>query len=321
MSLRLRVKRAYQIPTKAAKRGLSRLLSRLTPAPPPGPLICAGMVRNERDIIDVWIAHLLALFDRIIVIDHLSDDGTRERLHELAARHPTLEVRHYDEPPKAQGRLMTELLQEVAARHSSGWMFLMDVDEFLMVPSRESLIATLAEHHLARTVRSTWAEVYPVEPEATTHAATRLRGWTTQPSVNCKVAVNLTHATLDLQISFGNHNAWFSRRSFPGNVDVLHLLHLPIRSEAQFRAKLIQRHATSQDAFAGWDFGRLEDLKERNTQLLAELRQMVYNYGCQDRGKLSAVRPPPETIDATLGDLVPLHPEAEAPQPPTRRTE
>ncbi|MCC5984577.1 MAG: glycosyltransferase family 2 protein [Rhodobacteraceae bacterium] len=266
------------------------------------------MVRNERDIIDVWVAHLLALFDRIIIIDHLSTDGTREELHRIAERHPSLDVRHYNEPPHAQGRLMTELLQEVSAMHRSGWMFFIDADEFLMVPSRAGLDTTLAEHHRAQTVRSTWAEVYPVDPGVTTHAATRLRGWHSQPSVNCKVAVNLSHVTPDVQISFGNHNAWFPRRSFPGNVDALHLLHLPIRSAPQFLSKVIQRHATIEHAFAGWDFGSLDALDEESTQLMDDLRRRVYNYGCQDRGKISTVPPPPETIDAPLGELVPLHP-------------
>jgi len=42
------------------------------------------MVRNEMDILDIWIAHLCSIFDHVIIYDHLSTDGTRERLHELA---------------------------------------------------------------------------------------------------------------------------------------------------------------------------------------------------------------------------------------------
>lgn len=238
MSLRNRAKRAYKLTMAATKRATSRSFSRFSPAPDTGPLLCAGMVRNERDIIDVWIAHLLALFDRIVIIDHLSTDGTRERLHEIAALHPALEVRHHDDDAHIQAKLMSGILDEVSTNNDRGWVFFLDSDEFLMVESRAALDAVLRSHHRAVSVRSVWAQGYPSNSGQTVRPDTQVLGWHHAPCVNSKIAVNLSYAKLVARIEYGNHHARYHRYSFLRHIDALHILHLPIRSGEQIESKV-----------------------------------------------------------------------------------
>ena len=49
-----------------------------------------SMVRNEIDIIDVWIQHQLAFHDFIFCVDHRSDDGTGNYLIEVSKKFPSL---------------------------------------------------------------------------------------------------------------------------------------------------------------------------------------------------------------------------------------
>lgn len=126
-----------------------------------GPVVCAGMVRNEIDIIDVWVAHLHAVFDRVIIYDHLSTDGTRQRLHELAKRYPKLELREYDEPGYNQSGLMTAVFHEIAAASRRGWMFFLDADEFIMVEDRQKFLELLDRHRAATTINLTWSNALP----------------------------------------------------------------------------------------------------------------------------------------------------------------
>jgi hypothetical protein len=50
-----------------------------------------SMVRNEKGLIETFCAHVMALFDRVIIVDHLSTDGTREYLTRISNSYPNLE--------------------------------------------------------------------------------------------------------------------------------------------------------------------------------------------------------------------------------------
>lgn len=314
MSFRNRAKRAYRIAAGSAKRIASRQLSRFAPAPVAEPLICVGMVRNERDIIDVWLAHLLALFDRIIIIDHLSTDGTRERLHEVSDLHPALEVRHHDDEAYIQADLMTALFTEISSIKPDGWLFFLDADEFLMVASRKALAGQLALHRRAVTVRSVWTPAYPVDLNDNMRPETRLRGWHDAACINSKVAVNLTRAEEVARVDFGNHNLIYHRTIVLRNLDLFRILHVPIRAERQLGKKLDHGVPSVSIAHPTKHYARHWTLMTVG-KASESPRLYAYNYGCYDLAGLSTVPPPPETIDATLGDLVPLHPGALDPRP------
>ena len=44
---------------------------------------CVGMVKNEVDVIDCWVDHVLSRLDVLYMVDHGSSDGTAERLQSL----------------------------------------------------------------------------------------------------------------------------------------------------------------------------------------------------------------------------------------------
>lgn len=304
--LRERVKQAFKRGAALAKRAASRQLSRRAPQWD-GPLICVAMVRNEIDILDLWLSHLLALFDRVVIHDHRSTDGTRARLLELAAHQPALEVRLYDGEAYIQSELMTATFHEIAASTPAGWLFFLDADEFLLIRSREALRALLRAHRGATTVRAGWINAHAVVPGAVLDAGTRVAGWHLLPRNQSKIAVNLALAEGITRIDVGNHSVRFNAPPLLRNVDILRILHLPVRSEAQVRAKVALGYPAAASAYPGTGYAAHWKLMGAQ-EALDDLRFCAFNYGAFDRAGLMRVAPPRESLDAPIGTLVALEP-------------
>jgi CTP:molybdopterin cytidylyltransferase MocA len=109
------------------------------------PVIWAvSMVRNEQDVIAPVVLHLLAEgVDHVLVVDHLSTDGTRRRLERLAERHPVTVV-HDDEPAFLQSDRLTALARRAAAAGAT-WILPFDADE-LWVSTRGTLRDHVIQH-------------------------------------------------------------------------------------------------------------------------------------------------------------------------------
>jgi hypothetical protein len=66
-----------------------------------------SVVRNEADIIEVFVRHHAKLFDKLFIIDHRSTDGTSDILRALAKEGLPVEVTQGDAPYHAQGEVIT----------------------------------------------------------------------------------------------------------------------------------------------------------------------------------------------------------------------
>jgi len=106
-------------------------------------LIGAAQVRNEADIIEAFVRHNLSRLDGLLVIDHRSDDRTRDILAALAREGLPLAVSLDDDPAQRQPENITRLARE-AFGHGADCVVPLDADEFLKVPDRAALERTLA---------------------------------------------------------------------------------------------------------------------------------------------------------------------------------
>jgi|GEM_PF-2107260 len=287
------------------QRLLCRVASYLSPAND-GPLICAGMVRNEIDILDIWVSHLCSIFDRVIIYDHLSTDGTRERLHELARSQKKLEIRHFDELGHYQSKLMTSVMFEVTATTKSGWIFFLDADEFLMVRHRSDIVRQLHRYRAAPALRMVWANAYPIEMQSIIGPDTQIAGFLDQPKPVRKVAVNLRLAGSFSRINQGNHRARFKRLSVLANTIIWEprILHLPIRTERQIRSKAKLGFEATEN-IVGENTYALHWKQIASTNELPDIRWLVYSYGYLWENILeNQVAPPEPTLTGRLDQLV-----------------
>jgi Glycosyl transferase family 2 len=113
-------------------------------------LVMTLLVRDEVDIVDLTLAyHFARGIDEVIVTDHRSTDGTRERLQHWADRDPRVHLLHEDRERCDQAAYVTRMARLAHERSGGEWVFNGDADEFLWPESEPDLKAALT--HVPRS--------------------------------------------------------------------------------------------------------------------------------------------------------------------------
>ena len=102
------------------------------------------MARNEADVIEAFIRHNLTVLDGLAIVDHGSTDATPALLASLSAEGLPLRIEVNAELEFRQSEIVTRLARRIFATTDADFIFLLDADEFLKVPSRARLEAALA---------------------------------------------------------------------------------------------------------------------------------------------------------------------------------
>lgn len=202
-----------------------------------------SMVKNEQGIIEIFSAHVLSLFDRIIFIDHLSSDGTRKYIKTLSEKHPNLECYVFDEPGYYQSELMTWTAQNLVESKTPGWVFFLDADEFLPFKSKDEFDHKLSQFQSYPVISMPWLNLVPINMEDGL-ILNQLFLKPSKPSPFRKIAFQPSLISLkDYFISQGNHALFVGTRSskvkFPAK-NSFSIYHLPIRTKTQLREKILQ---------------------------------------------------------------------------------
>ena len=253
-------------------------------------LAVLAMVKNEIDIIEAFAAHVLALFDSIVIIDHGSEDGTREYLQGLADRYANVAIYDLKEPSYVQALAMNFMVENCPELRGADWVFLLDADEFLPIESRSELHAALVSLRSFPVIEMHWRNVTPVrywEHKADLSDGAQVM-WPADPSPYTKIAFQ--PALLKgrkFWIDQGNHAILGGRdgealHAAPAGFD---LIHLPVRSETQLSLKLnqgvlsyLQLGRERRKPLGSHWFAILEELKDK--RLTPELLNGVAtNYG------------------------------------------
>jgi hypothetical protein len=105
--------------------------------------ISVSVVRDEADIAEEFVAHMLRHVDHMVIADHGSTDGTRGILHELAKDRP-LTVIDERRIGYRQWEMMTDLAG-IAGDLGADWVLPADADECWTVVGGGKVRARLAE--------------------------------------------------------------------------------------------------------------------------------------------------------------------------------
>jgi hypothetical protein len=199
-----------------------------------------SMVRNEADIIPVFIRQAIELFDRFVFIDILSTDGTREFLRQAVEEYEHIVIYKCRTKEKYQAAMMNALARE-AIRGGADWLFFLDADEFIPVESRAELETYLNDFGgevmsmpWINLVPSNYADFTSFNPDQNFH-------WSGRTSVFCKIAVSnlYFHSHPDAFIDEGNHTIRpYKDGPFAPQQFGLPLLHVPVRSRERLKYKL-----------------------------------------------------------------------------------
>jgi glycosyltransferase involved in cell wall biosynthesis len=200
------------------------------------------MVKNEKDILEAFCAHALSLFDRIILIDHLSTDGTGEYIKLLSQKYPAVEYYLFEDPGYYQSELMTWVAKNLVDNQIPGWVFFLDADEFLPFKSKEEFHLKLFELDSVPLIFMPWLNLVPLDMES----GRVIGGFFLKPSIPSplhKIAFqpNLI-APDDYVVGHGNHALVKvnkrGKKKFPRRI-AFSIYHLPIRTKQQLYKKIL----------------------------------------------------------------------------------
>ncbi len=208
-----------------------------------------AMVRNEADVVEVFVRHNLSVLDRLTVVDHGSNDGTPSILAALMREGLPIEVIAETREAFSQSDVVTREIRRILSATTADFIFLLDADEFLKVSSRvrlESALDSIPSGMYAVQGWHTYVPDFsrPLDPIELIRSARKV----VPPGIGHKAVVTRAFLDSSLYVADGNHH--LRRRLNLGDFDVEPfrlppedslLAHVPVRSAAQFSAKVLVR--------------------------------------------------------------------------------
>jgi len=211
-----------------------------------GKWIGVTRVRNECDIIEMFVRQNLSVLDELHIVVNNNTDSTAEILSEL--KKEGLPLFPYNDTflDNRQEIVITNLLRTAIDPSECEWCFLLDADEFIDT-SREELQAELKQVPAKSFAAWEWKTYIPLEDLddndiSLNHGTNAFRSINfrrdPEPAFNPKIIIpnDLFHS---IAIAPGSHGAWDEN----GNVVPVHMLssrliHIPFRSSEQVISKL-----------------------------------------------------------------------------------
>lgn len=197
------------------------------------------MVKNEADVINVWLENAAELFDWLYIADHSSSDGTRTALS--AFSQPSTQVRlfDYNEASYDQDQVLEALRHQCVRETDAEWLFVLDADEFLPYRTRSELHDVLSEISSYDVLDFRWRNCFSRNPGP---LPSSFAGFArTATSSFGKVAFRRNIAE-DRKYSIPKGAHRLQHETYGGiNGHIFStILHFPIRSEEQLIRKLLQ---------------------------------------------------------------------------------
>ncbi len=202
-----------------------------------------AVVRNEVDIIRPFLAHVAALFDHALLLDHGSTDGTEILLAAACQGRAGWDCWRVEIPGHHQALFSSFAMRHLFLTTDADFVVFLDADEFLDVADRASLEGALGRIEGERVAgRFAWVDCLPARLDG---AGLRMGDpiWARSslaPFFKLAVPRRLYDATGGaLCPSSGNH------RVEPGDGQAVtysvigNMLHMPLRSVPQLRQKIV----------------------------------------------------------------------------------
>jgi Glycosyl transferase family 2 len=213
-------------------------------------LAAVTMVRSECDIIEAFVRHNAAFFDRLYILDHRSTDTTPEILRKLADEGLPLVLSREDYGIFYQAPNMTHLIKR--AFDDFPWDFIvpLDSDEFLRIRDRAALEAALADLDGDSIGLSDIINYVPTEIDdfSEIDALRRIvHRAKTIPDASCKIGKVIIPGAVVRQPGFslneGHHGVCIDGEQVPERrLEGLSLAHFPVRSINQFILRCAGSH-------------------------------------------------------------------------------
>lgn len=128
-------------------------------------LVLISMVRNEADVIELFVRYHADFVDEFVIADHKSLDDTREILSELVVEGLPIRLCEVDDAAFDQARRLTELMRRAAGECRAEWILSLDADEFLVSRSGRDLRSAVEALPQAAPARLAWLNYVPTDQD------------------------------------------------------------------------------------------------------------------------------------------------------------
>ena len=238
----------------------------MTASPIPALPRIAGvaMIRNECDIIELFLSINLRELDYIYLLDHQSDDGTRAIIEALQRDCPNISYTFWPDKEFRQAAAITSAVREIAAKGIFDYIVPLDADEFLVSTTagrsvRQELAANLPPDRFGLVPWQTFCPVSANYFGASAPLHDVFRPRRVENPQFYKIVLGNEFAR-NCSIGEGNHIAGHETYKAPPQVLPLVLQHAPVRSPEQIIRKavlgqhtLLLKPARGQSEGTHWD--------------------------------------------------------------------
>lgn len=250
------------------------------------------MVKNECDIIELFIKINSKYFDHFFILDHFSTDGTAKIIKQLINLGYPVTYKRLSDEIYNQASITTAEVRRVALLHQYDYIMAIDADEFIYSESREIFKEVLVSSVNSDGIGSIpWVTYCPFKMDYFNVSAplySNFQARKFEPVQYYKVILGSEFARR-CKVAMGNHSAkniLYKRDAI--KLNGIQLQHVPVRSKEQIiRKAILGSHAFSmkKDRKKGegfhWDI--MADLIRKNGYNLpdADLFNMSINYAVE----------------------------------------
>ena len=198
------------------------------------------MVKDGDKYLPDFIAHHLRLVDRIWFIDHSSLNS----LDRFKSKKIKVFQFHYQ--AQFQGEVVTLVSRYIKNKYKNGWLFILDIDEFLPFFSKIIFDQYIDSINTKRVVGFNWINAFCLiknnSKDCKYISDNSKLIFTSNLNDNQKIACNLNKMTKRFAVMTGGHgisdNMFFLRRRISPHFSGRHLFHIIATSEDDFYQKI-----------------------------------------------------------------------------------
>jgi glycosyltransferase involved in cell wall biosynthesis len=261
-------------------------------------IVGVSMVKNEADIIELFIKINSRFFSEIHILDHYSSDHTATIIKKFQADGYPIKYKLLENDGSGfnQAEITANYIRQVARDIECDYIMPIDADEFPFINPAEKITQVLSEATQAcGYCLIPWVTYCPIKGDYLSSTAplyTNFRPRNFEPDQYYKIILTRDFART-VKLATGNHNVIESEKYKPKKIKAI-LQHVPVRSAEQISSKAIIGSATlkiTKNHKAGesfhWD-EMAERILARNMEISeAETLDIALNYAKQKKHQRS----------------------------------
>ena len=237
------------------------------------------MIKNEADVLELFIRLNSKYFDSFYLLDHYSSDGTSKIVAKLQSEGFPIIYRHLTERVYDQSKIITSEIRRIATYAKYQYIMPIDSDEFIHAKSPEVFRHVLEENITPNQIGHIPMATYcPIKSDyfntpSPLYCNFRMREF--EPKQYFKVIVGGAFAKKCI-IPMGSHSAdQFWRKSKSNPLPDLLIKHVPVRSQEQIiRKAILGSYALkcnkNRKIYEGFHWDSIADFIRRNNYIISE---------------------------------------------------